>query len=280
MRLLKRLCFMCMIFGLIVSLSACSSSNTSNVSIPDTKDIQKIQDRGVLRVGVKKSVPGFGEKKNGKYTGMEVDLAKKLAQDLNVKVQYTSVTPSSRETLLNNGKVDCILATYTITNERKEKFDFSPSYYTAKVSVLVDDDNIHSLSDLQGRVIGVVNNSESASDLVQAMIDKNIISSDGYDKNSFDASTWTNGVTFHVYDDYTQLNQALEAGDIDGFCTDTSILKGYEKNNRHLIDESFASQHYGVATKKNSGMSTFVKREIKKWKKDGSIDALKKSYGI
>ena len=103
---ISRIIKVCMAACLSFMLVACSSSSSNrSVSIPDTKDIQKIQDRGVLRVGVKKSVPGFSEKKDGKYQGLEADLAKKLADDLGVDVQYTSVTPTSRETLLKNGKI-------------------------------------------------------------------------------------------------------------------------------------------------------------------------------
>lgn len=261
------------------SMIACSSQ-TSSVEIPDTKDIQKIQDAGVLKVGVKKNVKGFGYKEDGSYTGLEVDLAKKLADDLGVKVEYTSVTPTTRQTLLEEGKIDCVLATYTITEQRKELFDFSPAYYTGAVSVLVDDDNIQNLSDLSGRVVGVVSTSESAKQLVSAMVDQGLIDASSFDENNFDASTWTEGVSFHVYDDYTSVDTALSVGDVDGFCTDVSILQNYEKDQRHIIDDTFAKQPYGVATTKGSGLSKFVKNEIKTWKKDGSIKALIKSYGI
>ncbi len=261
------------------SMIACSSQ-TSSVEIPDTKDIQKIQDAGVLKVGVKKNVKGFGYKEDGSYTGLEVDLAKKLADDLGVKVEYTSVTPTTRQTLLEEGKIDCVLATYTITEQRKELFDFSPAYYTGAVSVLVDDDNIQNLSDLSGRVVGVVSTSESAKQLVSAMVDQGLIDASSFDENNFDASVWTEGVSFHVYDDYTSVDTALSVGDVDGFCTDVSILQNYEKDQRHIIDDTFAKQPYGVATTKGSGLSKFVKNEIKTWKKDGSIKALIKSYGI
>lgn len=261
------------------SMIACSSQ-TSSVEIPDTKDIQKIQDAGVLKVGVKKNVKGFGYKEDGSYTGLEVDLAKKLADDLGVKVEYTSVTPTTRQTLLEEGKIDCVLATYTITEQRKEMFDFSPAYYTGSVSVLVDDENIQSLSDLSGRVIGVVSTAESAKQLVSAMVDQGIIDASSFDENNFDASTWTEGVSFHVYDDYTSVDTALSAGDVDGFCTDVSILQNYESDQRHIINDTFAKQPYGIATTKGSGLSKFVKNEIKTWKKDGSIKALIKSYGI
>lgn len=280
MQLLTKITKVGIALGLAAGIVGCSSTSSSSVTIPDTEDIQAIQDAGVLKVGVKKNVEGFSQKKDGEYVGLEVDLAKKLADDLGVEVEYTAVSPSTRQTLLENGDIDCVLATYTITKERKEIFDFSKAYYTGAVSVLVEDDTITSLSDLQNRAVGVASNSNSARDLVEAMIDAGLIDGSAYDEDTFDASTWTTGITFHVYDDYTSIDAALSAGDIDGFCTDTSILKGYTTSERHLIDETFAEQKYGIATQKGSGLSEFANDEVAKWKEEGSLAALIKSYDL
>lgn len=279
MRSLKKITFLTLVFCLSFALFACANSKTA-VEIPETEDIQTIRESGVLRVGVKKSVEGFGYKSEGKYTGLEVDLAKKLADDLGVEVEYTSVTPTSRQKLLEEGKIDCVLATYTITEQRKKMFDFSTPYYKGAVSVLVDDENIHSLADLENRVVGVVDDSASAYQMVSEMIDQGLIEAEKPDEETFDPSQWNQGVSFVVYPDYTSLDEALRIGDVDGFCVDTAILKGYTSSERHLIKDQFANQSYGVATKKGSGLSSFVDDEIKAWKKDGSIEALKKSYDI
>lgn len=266
----------CLLFCLSLALVACSST----FSIPDTKDIRAIQKRGILRVGVNASIAGFGQKKHGKWTGFEVDLAKKMADDLGVKVAYVAVRPENREELLENGKVDCVMATYSITSQRKQRFDFSRPYYTSYVSVLVNDDSIQTLSNLNGCVIGVISHSDSARVLVQTMIDQGMLDSFGLRLDTFDATTWNRGISFRVYDEYDQLNEALRNGDIDGICADTSILNGYLKSGRHLIDNQFVPQKYGIATKKNSGLSILANREVKRWKKEGSIKALIKLYSL
>lgn len=280
MKLMTNLLKAGVVLGLVASVAGCSSTSTSDVTIPDTKDIQAIQEAGVLKVGVKKNVEGFSQKQDGKYVGLEADLAKKLADDLGVDVEYTTVSPSTRQTLLEKGDIDCVIATYSITDQRKEIFDFSDAYYTGAVSVLVEDDTITSLESLQNRAVGVVENSNSAKDLVEAMIDAGYIDESSYDEETFDASTWTDGISFHVYADYTSIDAALNAGDVDGFCTDTSILKGYTNDSRHLIDETFANQEYGIATQKDSGLSQFVNDEVNKWLEDGSLSALIKSYDL
>ena len=79
-------------------------------------DVQAIVDRGVLRVGVKNAVVGFGyeDPLTGEYTGMEIDLANMIAESLGVDVEFTTVTAATRTELLDSGDIDCVLATFTI----------------------------------------------------------------------------------------------------------------------------------------------------------------------
>ena len=83
-------------------------------------DVQAIVDRGVLRVGVKNAVVGFGfqDTLTGEYSGLEISLAEKIAESLGVDVEFTAVTAATRTELLDSGDIDCVLATFTITDER------------------------------------------------------------------------------------------------------------------------------------------------------------------
>ena len=85
-------------------------------------DVQAIVDRGVLRVGVKNAVVGFGfqDTLTGEYSGLEISLAEKIAESLGVDVEFTAVTAATRTELLDSGDIDCVLATFTITDERKQ----------------------------------------------------------------------------------------------------------------------------------------------------------------
>ena len=169
------------------------------------EDVQAIVDRGVLKVGVKNAVMGFGyeDPLTGEYTGLEIELAKALADKLGTDVEFTAVTAATRTELLDSGDIDCVLATFTITDERKESWDFTTPYYTDYVSVLVEDSKgIKSLDDLVDMTVGVSSGSTSAKALVKAMIEEGLISGDGFDEESFDPATWTNGIKFQQYDDY------------------------------------------------------------------------------
>ena len=222
-------------------------------------DVQAIVDRGVLRVGVKNAVLGFGYQDpiTGEYSGMEIDLAKALAAQLGVDVEFTTVTAATRTELLDSGDIDCVLATFTITEERKQSWDFTTPYYTDHVTVLVEDaSGIKTLADLKDKLVGVSSGSTSARALTAAMIDAGVIDGAGFDKETFDAATWKEGISFQQFDDYPGISTALAAGQVDAFCVDKSILAVYKTEGRSYIADEFAPQEYGIATKKDSGFST------------------------
>ena len=247
------------------------------------EDVQKIVDRGVLRVGVKNAVLGFGfqDELTGVYSGMEIYLAQKIAEYLGVDVEFTAVTAATRTELLDSGDIDCVLATFTITEERKKSWDFTTPYYTDYVTVLVEDaSGIKTLADLKDKKVGVSSGSTSGKALVKAMIEAGVLSGDGFDADSFDPATWTDGVSFAQYDDYPTISTALSAGEVDAFCVDKSILAVYHTDGRSYIEDKFAPQEYGIATTKGSGMSELCEKLVTEWLADGTIDALIAENGI
>ena len=246
-------------------------------------DVQAIIDRGVLRVGVKNAVIGFGyqDTLTGEYSGMEIDLATALAEELGVDVEFTTVTAATRTELLDSGDIDCVLATFTITDERKESWDFTTPYYTDHVTVLVEDSSgIKSLADLKGKLVGVSSGSTSARALTSAMIDAGVIEGKGFSKETFDAATWKEGVSFQQFDDYPGISTALAAGQVDAFCVDKSILAVYKIDGRSYIEDEFAPQEYGIATKKDSGFSAYCEDFIQAKLEDGTIDGLIEEYNL
>ena len=287
--------------AMLLSLTACggadSSSSSSAAAGGDSSaaatgeaagealgaDTQAIVDRGVLRVGVKNAVVGFGyqDPATGEYSGMEIELAKKLAEQLGVDVEFTTVTAATRTELLDSGDIDCVLATFTITDERKESWDFTTPYYTDYVTVLVEDaDGITSLADLQGKVVGVSSGSTSARSLVEAMIEGGVIEGTSFSADTFDPATWTEGVTFQQFDDYPAISTALSAGTVDAFCVDKSILAVYKTEGRSYIDDQFAPQEYGIATKKGSDFSTYCNDFVEACLADGTIDGYISEFNL
>jgi putative glutamine transport system substrate-binding protein len=240
-----------------------------------SEDVQAIIDRGVLRVGVKNAVKGFGfqDTLTGEFEGLEISIAKKIAAELGVDYEFTAVTAATRTELLDSGDIDCVLATFTITDERKESWDFSTPYYTDFVTVLVENaSEISTLEGLVDKTVGVSSGSTSAKALLTAMIDKGLVSGENFDAETFDPATWTEGVSFKQFDDYPTISTALSANEVQAFCVDKSILAIYNTDSRSYIEEQFSPQDYGVATKKDSGFSAYVEDLIMEWLSDGTIE--------
>ena len=283
----------------LTALTACGGSASSSVAASTASsaasgsaaassgavsaDVQAIIDRGVLKVGVKNAVKGFSfqDTLTGEYTGLEDSLAEMIAEHLGVDVEFTTVTAATRGELLDSGDIDCVLATFTITDERRKSWDFSTPYYTDYVSVLVEDSSgIKALADLKDKVVGVSSGSTSARALVQEMIDEGVITGEGFNADTFNADTWKDGISFRQYDDYPAISTALSAGEVNGFCVDKSILAIYKTEGRSYIDAEFSPQEYGVATKKGSGFSAVCDELVTGWLSDGTIDGLIKENGL
>ena len=263
--------------------SSAASGSAAASSEAVSADVQAIIDRGVLKVGVKNAVKGFSfqDTLTGEYTGLEDSLAEMIAEHLGVDVEFTTVTAATRGELLDSGDIDCVLATFTITEERRKSWDFSTPYYTDYVSVLVEDSSgIKALADLKDKVVGVSSGSTSARALVQEMIDEGVITGEGFNADTFNADTWKDGISFRQYDDYPAISTALSAGEVNGFCVDKSILAIYKTEGRSYIDAEFSPQEYGVATKKGSGFSAVCDELVTGWLSDGTIDGLIKDNGL
>lgn len=267
------------------ALLGVSSFTATAADLKDCPEVKSIQERGVFKVGVKEDVVGFSVKDplTGEYKGFEDSLAELIAKDIgaDVEVEYTGVTAATRGALIDSGDLDAVLATFTITPERKQTWDFTTPYYKDAVTVLVEKkNNIKHLKDLVGKTVGVSSGSTSAKVLVQALIDNKVIEGKGFDAATFDPATWTEGVKFQQFDNYPAISTALAADEVQAFCVDKSILNIYKTASRDFIEERFAPQEYGVVTKKGSGLSAYVESLITTWLADGTIEKLIKENNL
>ncbi|MDN5415206.1 MAG: transporter substrate-binding domain-containing protein, partial [Lactococcus raffinolactis] len=120
----------------VVTLAACGASKEdSSKSATDN-----IKAKGKIVIGVKQDVPNFGYKdpKTNKFTGVEIDLANKIAKDLGVKAEFVPITAQTRGPLLDNKQVDAVIGTFTITPERQKTYNFTTPYFTDEVGFLVN----------------------------------------------------------------------------------------------------------------------------------------------
>lgn len=162
-----------------------------------------------------------------------------------------------------------VLATFTITEERKLSWNFSTPYYTDAVSLLVKKGSgISDYSDLRNKRIGVSTGSTSMNALIAAAADAGV--------------TLTSSRNFREYATYPEIKAALDARRVDAFCVDGSILAGYLDDTTEILASiRFFPQQYGIATKlSNTGLAAFVDDLVQTWLADGTIDGLIAKNGV
>ncbi len=247
----------CFVLALTLTLVFCMTALAEEAA-----DITAIKAAGVLKVGVKADVPGFGyQELGGDFEGLEIDLAKKLAGvilgDENA-VEFTAVTAKTRGPLLDTGELDMVIATFTIKPDRIVQYGFSKPYFVDAVGLLVlKDSGIASFADLAGKTIGVAQ-AATTKDALQAAADATGMA-----------------VEFAEFPTYPDIKAALESGRVACFSVDKAILMGYLDDTTVLLPDSFAKQPYGIAIKKgNDGLLALVDETIAAMRADGSLDEL------
>lgn len=268
--LCKRLGCMLAAAAAAMAMAGCSSTKgtpgpihpdgagiSDDISMADSSYIDEIKDRGYLIAGCKMDVPGlsFYDEDAKSWSGLEIEIAYQTAANIfgtsinDAKeqnlVEFTGVTAADREEALENGKVDCLLATYSITEGRKQKFAFSDSYYTDYIGLMVKSygkdanslgrNGIRSIANLDGKYIGVQRNATTRDAFLRYI----------ETMNSSKVSP-----IFCEYESYQALFKALKDGNIDVMAVDVSILSGYVDSSTVILNDRFAGQHYGAAVKK------------------------------
>ena len=130
------------------STSASASSESASASAEASgggvfRTLDEIKDSGKIVIGVFSDKHPFGYvDEGGEYAGYDVELANRLAEDLGVEVEYVSTEAANRVEYLETGKVDVILANFTVTPERAEKVDFCDAYMNVALGVVSHNDNV------------------------------------------------------------------------------------------------------------------------------------------
>ena len=201
------LCFMSFLLTLGI-LGACGESNTSQ---SEARSIEEIQESGKIIIGVFSDKKPFGYvDSNGDYQGYDVYFGNRIAQDLGVEVEYVPVEAASRVEYLVSNKVDIILANFTVTEERKEKVDFTLPYMKVALGVVSPDDAL--ITD------------------VEQLNGKTLIVSKGITAETYFTENYPN-VNLLKFDQYSEAYNALLDGRGDALSTDNTEVLAWALEN-------------------------------------------------
>lgn len=269
----KGLLLVSTLLGALLFFSGCgddksqSSSNESGDAA--ATDIKRIEDRGVLKLGIKVDVPKFGyqDPATGQVSGLDIDIgkaiAKKILGDEN-KIETQAVTAKTRGPLLDNGEVDLVIATFTITEDRKKIYNFSDAYFTDGIALMVKKSSgIEGFSGLDGKKIGVAQSATTKKTLLEEA-----------DKNGIKISVLEFGT-------YPEIKTALDSGRIDCFSVDGAILFGYLDDSTTILADRLTPQEYGVASKlSNKNLANVVNEVINELKASGELEQILAKNGL
>ena len=230
-----------------------------------SETLDAIKKRDKLIVGVKYDTNLFGLKDpaSGEVKGFDIDIAKELAKELlgdEKKIELKEVTSKTRIPMLDKGDIDLIIATMTITDERKKQVNFSDIYYKAGQSLLVKKGSeVKSVDDLKGKKVLTAKGSTSAQNIRKKAPDAEVLE----------------------FDNYADAFTALKAGKGDALTTDNTILLGMslQDPNYVLTGGLFTDEPYGIAIKKgDEGMTKTVNDFLKKIKDNGRYNEIYKNW--
>jgi glutamate transport system substrate-binding protein len=228
----------------------------SKVPTPDS-----LRAKGKIVVGTKFDQPLFGLRNpsTGAIEGFDVEIAKIIARklfgnDIAGKIEFVETPSKIRETAIEDGRVDLVVATYTINDTRKEVVDFAGPYYVAGQDIMVrkDDDSIHGVKDLNGRKVCSVQGSTSIDNVRQQAPKADLSTS---------------------FDLYSLCAEALGDGRVDAVTTDNTILAGLVQQSGgayKLVGKTFTTEPYGIGMKKGAdALRAFVNDALEESYRDG-----------
>lgn len=238
-------------------LAACGFESAATVDITE-----RIEENPTLTWGVKVDTNLFGlyDIQSSEIRGFDIDIAKAITEELTGdadNAEFVEVTSKTRIPLLKNGNIDAIIATMTITEERKEQVNFTDIYFDAGQALLVPNDSpIQSLDDLTAdTTVLAVKGSTSAQNIRELSPEANVLE----------------------LENYSEAFTALQSGQGDAVTTDNAILLGIITDNPgyRLAGGNFTQEPYGIAI--NKGQDAFLKeanKALETIKENGVYDAI------
>jgi ABC-type amino acid transport substrate-binding protein len=220
-----------------VGLAALTSVMLSTAGCGAVSGTESVADKDTLVIGVNKDQPGLGFRaEDGTYTGFDIDVARYIADRLGAEVTFKPVTSATRESLIQSGDVDLVVASYSVTQDRKTKVAFAGPYYVAHQDILVrasDASAVKDVRDLAGRRLCRVEGSVSFPRVREER---------GVDVRAAGASGYTDCVG------------QLASGQLDAVSTDDLILAGLAaqagKGALRIVNAPISDEPYGIGIAK------------------------------
>ncbi|WP_326560247.1 glutamate ABC transporter substrate-binding protein [Micromonospora sp. NBC_01796] len=265
---ISRVATLAAVAALTLGVAACGGDDSDDAgTAPESKSfaagstMEKLNKAQKIVIGTKFDQPGFGLKGlDNKPAGFDVEIGKIIATELGIpesKIEYIETPSAVREEVLEQGKADIVVATYTINDKRKERIDFAGPYYVAGQHIMVKagDSSITGPDSFKagGKKVCSVAGSTPAANIEKYLADK--------------------VAQLVVFDVYQKCVDALTGGQVDAVTTDNVILTGFIAKNEgkfKLAGQKFTDEPYGIGVKKgDTAFRDFINDTLEKIYADG-----------
>jgi glutamate transport system substrate-binding protein len=247
-----------------------SAAVETDASFAAGTTMARLNEAGAITIGTKYDQPGFGllNPTTNVPEGFDVEMGKLIAAKLGIPedgIEWTETVSANRESFIQNGQVDIVVATYTINDTRKEVVDFAGPYYEAGQDIMVAKGNpegIEGPEDLAGKNVCSVEGSTPAENI----------------RTQYPEAQLT------LFDVYSKCADALTNGQVDAVTTDNVILTGLVAGNKEgfeLVGNPFTKEPYGIGLAKgDDDFRTFINDTLEESFDDGSwADAWDRTAG-
>jgi glutamate transport system substrate-binding protein len=246
-----------------------SASAPADMSFGSGSTMDTLNKAQRIRIGTKFDQPGFGLKGlDGKPAGFDVEIGKIIAHELGIPdsgIDWIEAPSKVREEYIEQGKVNVVVATYTINDARKQRVDFAGPYYIAGQQVMTrkDDTSItgpDSFKDGTKKVCSVTGSTSS----------RNIVPYLGSESRQL-----------VLFDVYSKCADALRTKQVDAVTTDDVALTGFvanAPNDFKLVGSRFTEEPYGIGLKKgDAAFRDWLNTLLEKIERDGRYENAWKS---
>lgn len=251
--------------SLIMSIIAvgCGEKKETNAEVDSLK---YIQDKGTLVLGLDDAFAPMGFRDDsGEVVGFDIDLAKEVASRLDVELEIKPIDWDSKVFNLNNKDIDVIWNGLSITDERKEKVDFSRPYINNSQIIITNaSSDIETKDQLKGKVLAVQLGS-SAQEAVEA-----------------DTEVKDSLKELRKFADYTLALMDLEAGNVDAVVIDEIVGRYYIAKKPDLYkvaQDDFGKEEYGIGFRKgDTEFVSEVNKALEEMIEDGTAKAISEKW--
>lgn len=269
----RRILILTLSLGILAALTACKVSGEKDVSTKKEKTyrtLDEIKESKVINVGVFSDKNPFGYvDENGEYQGYDVYFARRIGKDLDVEVNFVSTEAANRIEYLQTGKVDVILANFTVTEERAQEVDFALPYMQVALGVVSPDtDVVESLDDWKkGDEMIVISGTTAETYLIKNHPEINL----------------------QKYDSYATAKNALENGNGAAWANDnTEVVAFALQNEGYTVGIPTMGSQDSIApavSQGNTALLEWLNEEIKTLEKEGFFhegykETLADTYGM